>query len=140
MIITVEAHKELTKEAIRVAIGKIKQNKGLKMKKLTTSILSLIVIALTGCETDAVVASKNLSKKADRFEIDRRVVFFNGITDTYILEVRGKCAINTDSAKKLTVTCMTGRDKFKKHFLGLSDNVTYFAEQMEGKNVSRYQL
>ena len=26
----------------------------------------------------------------------------------------------------------------KKHFLGLSDNVTYFSEQIEGANVSVY--
>ena len=29
-------------------------------------------------------------------------------------------------------------DEFKKHFLGLSDNVTYFAEQVDAKDVSIY--
>ncbi|WP_448215465.1 beta-sandwich lipoprotein [Endozoicomonas sp. 2B-B] len=32
----------------------------------------------------------------------------------------------------------TGPNEFKKHFLGLSDNVTYFAEQMDGVGVSVY--
>ena len=27
---------------------------------------------------------------------------------------------------------------YKKHFLGLSDNVTYFAEQIDSKNVDKY--
>ena len=30
------------------------------------------------------------------------------------------------------------RQSFKKHYLGLSDNVTYFAEQMESSDVSVY--
>ena len=41
-------------------------------------------------------------------------------------------------ARKLNVTCKTGDKEDKKHFLGLSDNVTFFAEQMEGANVSPY--
>jgi len=45
------------------------------MKKL---LLAVPVIALTACVPDAQIASKNLSKAADMFEIDRRVVFYNG--------------------------------------------------------------
>jgi len=37
------------------------------------------------------------------------------------------------------VTCKTGANSFKKHFLGLSDNVTYFAEQIDGAGVSVYR-
>jgi hypothetical protein len=107
------------------------------MKKLLL-ITTLLAILFTGCfDTDARVASQNLSKQADRFEIDRRVVFYNGWTGEYILEVRGKCSLESN-ANKVAVTCMTGPEKFKKHYLGLASNVTYFAEQMEGSNVSRY--
>ena len=38
----------------------------------------------------------------------------------------------------MSVTCKTGPTAFKKHFLGLSDNVTFFAEQLESKDVSVY--
>jgi hypothetical protein len=38
----------------------------------------------------------------------------------------------------MSVTCKTGKNEFKKHFLGLSDNVTFFAEQMQDKKVSAY--
>jgi hypothetical protein len=38
----------------------------------------------------------------------------------------------------LTVTCKTGPNAYKKHFLGLSDNVTYIVEQLEAKDVSVY--
>lgn len=73
------------------------------------------------------------------FEIDRRIVFYNGITDSYMLTIEGRCSIKADGMdKQLEVTCKTGRDDFKKHFLGLSDNVTYFVEQLEGADVSVY--
>ena len=97
----------------------------------------LMMVGLTGCfESDADVASKNLSKAADNFEIVRRVVFYNGINGEYMLTIEGRCSLgNHDDAGELSVTCKVG-DGFKKHFLGLSDNVTYFVEQLEGKNVS----
>lgn len=100
--------------------------------------LAGLVGTLTAC-TDAEVASLNLSKAADMFEINRRVVFYNGITDTYMLTIEGLCSIEADGVdNQLEVTCKTGNDEYKKHFLGLSDNVTYFAEQIEGADVSTY--
>jgi len=105
------------------------------MKKLIAA-LAVTAAALTGCSSDADVASENLSKAADNFEVPRRIVFFNGITDKYLLEIQGRCSIAPDTgSKKLDVTCKVG-DGFKKHFLGLSDNVSYFVEQVDGKNVS----
>ena len=87
--------------------------------------------AMTAC-SDADVASRNLSKAADNFEVNRRIVFYNGITGDYLLSIEGRCSRgNDDSTKKLSITCKTGENSFKKHFLGLSDNVTYFIEQME---------
>ncbi|MEV0063556.1 hypothetical protein [Nocardia sp. NPDC050718] len=94
-------------------------------------------VVATGCSSDADVVSKNLSKDSDQFKIDRRVVFFNGITDKYLLSIEGKCSIK-DENNQLEVTCKTGDDEYKKHFLGLSDNVSYFVEQLESAEVSRY--
>lgn len=111
------------------------------MKKIAfISILIGLAITLTGC-TDADIASSNLSKAADNFEIDRRIVFYNGITDTYLLSIEGRCSLGNadDRSQQVTVTCKTGDDQYKKHFLGLSDNVTYFAEQLEAADVSTYR-
>lgn len=111
------------------------------MKNLKYIYISLVLVSaclFSGCmESDARVASYNLSKQADMFEIDRRIVFYNGITGDYILSITGKCSIE-DQTKQLEVTCKTSEYSYKKHFLGLSDNVTYFAEQLESKNVSTY--
>lgn len=96
------------------------------------------VVWLAAC-SDADVASRNLSQAADQFEISRRVVFYNGITDSYMLTIEGLCSLgNSDSAGQLTVTCKTGPGQYKKHFLGLSDNVTYFVEQTEAAAASAY--
>lgn len=111
------------------------------MKKalLYCTIATIIGSSLSGC-SDADVASKNLSKAADQFEVNRRVIFYNGITGEYVLTIEGLCSLgNDDPARKLTVTCKTGPMEFKKHFLGLSDNVTYFVEQVDPVKASPYQ-
>ena len=104
------------------------------MKK-TFAILS--VLALAGCDTDASVASRNLSQAADNFEVNRRIVFYNGITNEYILTIEGLCSQQPENGK-LAVVCKTGPNQFKKHFLGLSNNVTYFSEQLEPAKASVY--
>jgi len=105
------------------------------MKKL---LVGAALLVLAGC-SEADVASQNLSFAADQFEITRRIVFYNGITGEYILTIEGLCSLgNNDSKGQLTVTCKTGPSAYKKHFLGLSDNVTYFAEQVDAASVDTY--
>lgn len=69
----------------------------------------------------------------------RRIVFVNGITDKYLLSIEGLCSITKDKEdNQLEVTCKTGDSEYKKHYLGISDNVTYFVEQMDGSNVDTF--
>ncbi len=106
------------------------------MKKL---IAVLSVALLAGC-TDADVASRNLSKAADMFELERRVVFYDAIQGAVLLSIEGRCSIKADGMdKQLEVTCKTSSTSYKKHFLGISDNVTYFAEQLEAAQVGVYR-
>lgn len=105
-------------------------------KTLTITALATLI---AGC-TDADVASRNLSKAADQFEVNRRIVFYNGITGGYMLTIEGLCSLgNKDKDRELSVTCKTGPSAYKKHFLGLSDNVTFFVEQMEPIAVGQYR-
>lgn len=105
-------------------------------KALAVTALSGVALTTSQC-SDAGVASHNLSVAADNFEITRRVVFLNGITDRYLLSIEGRCSIE-DQNNQLEVTCKDGETSYKKHFLGLSDNVSYFVEQMEPMPVSVY--
>lgn len=112
------------------------------MKTKIVSLIALLllgVVGLSACSgnSKANVASQNLSTAADNFEIQRHIVFFNGITDKYLLEITGLCSLgNNDKPKELSVTCKVGPNKYVKHFLGLSDNVSYFVEQIKSADVS----
>jgi len=101
----------------------------------------LLSFGLSACTShDSDVVSENLSTEADQFHILRRIVFYNGITGEYMLVIEGLCALgNNDGAYSLTVVCKVGPNAYKKSFLGLSDNVTYFVEQLEAANVSSAQ-
>ena len=108
-------------------------------KKLFLVTVLAVTSILAGCQRDAQVASKNLSYAADNFQLDRRIVFYNGITGDYILTIEGKCSFDAISDRKVDVTCKVSDSEFKKHSLGISDNVTYFSEQITSKGVSVYQ-
>src|SRR5206468_12595840 len=90
------------------------------------------LVALTGCSSQADTVSKNLSTDADNYKVTRQIVFYNGITGTYVAEVTGLCSIgNDDPAGEISYTCKVGPDKYIKNFLHISDNVTWFALQTQ---------
>ena len=63
---------------------------------------------MTGCqEDDAKIVSHNLSKAADNFEVMRRIVFINGITNQNMFEIVGLCSMENLS-NRLAVTCKIG--------------------------------
>lgn len=113
-------------------------------KALALSAVLALGFSTAACTSDADTASANLSAEAEAFKILRRVVFYNGITDSYILVVEGFCSVEVKPDNLFEVTCKTAvkgaegakEDEYKKHFLGRSDNVTWFAEQIDGANVS----
>lgn len=108
------------------------------MKFYILSTLALC-LGLASCN-EADVASNNISTAADQFQVTRRIVFYNGITDTYMLTIEGLCSLGNESTpNKVSVTCKTGPTAYKKHYLGLSDNVTYFVEHVDSTNVSGSQ-
>lgn len=113
-----------------------------KIKTLTKIFVigALAIFVTTGCtERDSEIASYNISKEADSFKVKRRIVFINLRSDTYLYEIIGNCSIKTDNAdKQLEVTCKTGKDKYQKHFLRLSDETTYTVEQLDYSDVSKY--
>jgi len=108
-----------------------------KFRFMFLALLCLPMLFLAWC-TDADVASHNLSKKADYFEIPRRIVFYNGITSEYILEIEWYCSLWTSTQTTLDEIYIICKDWdwYKKHFLWLSDNVTYVVEQLDDSVVS----
>ena len=105
------------------------------MKNIFLVLVLAFLFIGCGCD-DAMVANRNVTKAADNFEVHRRIVFYNGWTGEYMLTIEGKCSIHDDGLGQLEVLCKTGNETYKKHFLGLSDNITYFAEQLDGIELS----
>ena len=111
------------------------------MRKTIAAVAATALLALSAaaCTSQADTVSSNLSKDADAFKIERQIVFYNGITGDYVAEVTGKCSIgNSDSAGKLSYTCKVGPEKYIKNYLGLSDNVTWFALQTKAASADPY--
>lgn len=106
------------------------------MKKLFMGVVGIAVaIGLAACSSDATVVSQNLSTAADNFEIPRRVVLYNGITDAYIQTVEGYCSLGPSTTGDVAVTCKTSTG-YVKHIWTLGDNVTVFSEQLLDADVS----
>lgn len=108
-------------------------------KKLPIAAAALALLAaplLAGCTSDADKASENISTAAEQFEVQRLIVGINGITGEVLFSVEGRCSIERDG--DLVITCKHGENDFRKHYIGLSDNVTWVSTQLEGIDVSVY--
>ena len=127
----------LKKDAVNPGKAQFHNLMEIEMKRLL--LILAATAALAGCDQPADVVSANLSQAADNFQVNRRIVFYNGITGEYMLTIEGLCSLgNHDAARELSVTCETGPGLYKKHFLGLSDNVTYFVEQVDANPADRF--
>lgn len=112
------------------------------MKKIRLIfLLCLGLVFLTGCVTDADVASENISQDADNFKVLRKVTFINTVSDEVLYTVEGNFSITADTNdNQLEITAKTGEDKFQKHFLGLSPTTVYIVEQMKWQETNKYNF
>ena len=110
-------------------------------KVVVAIILGLLVFSLAGCaQREADEVSYNLSLEADNFNIVRQLTVINAIQGDILFQMTGKMSITADTAdNQLEVTIEDENGKYQKHFIGLSDNVTYVVEQKNYENVSKYK-
>ena len=104
-------------------------------------VLAMIGITLIGCsQTEADKVSYNLSKQADNFNIIRQITVINCIEGDVLFQMTGKMSIKADTAdNQLEITVEDENGSYKKHFIGLSDNVTYVVEDIDTNYVSQYR-
>ena len=109
------------------------------MKQRKTILLTMVLftMVLSACSAASTV-SRNISRDSDEFRVIRRVVFYNSLTDTYIMEMVGNISVDLERENVIEVVAKIGPDKYQKHYLGLSDNVTYTVEQIGTSDVSEY--
>jgi hypothetical protein len=106
--------------------------------------LFLIVITMfalfTGCETQASRVSYNLSQEADNFNNIRQVTVINCLQGDVLFQMTGKISITADTTdNQLEIIVEDENGTYKKHFIGLSDNVTYVVEDITAGNVDNYK-
>lgn len=106
---------------------------------VTMFVLLTLVFSLTGCrEADRV--SYNISLEADNFNTVRQITVINCIQGDVLFQMTGKMSILADTTDhQLEVTVEDEYGRYKKHFIGLSDNVTYVVEDITDTNrISEY--
>jgi len=114
------------------------------MKKKVKIIISLVLIAVglfcAGCGcTQVDRVNNNITKEAENFNVYRRVTVINCIKGDTLFEIEGRMNINADTKdNQLEIIVEVSDGKYKKHFIGLSDNVTYTVEDISGAEVSKY--
>ncbi|QIB68242.1 hypothetical protein Ami103574_02460 [Aminipila butyrica] len=110
------------------------------MKKVFLIITCMLVLLLAGCVTEAERVSYNLSQEADNFNSVRQLTVINCIGGDVLFQMTGKMSITADTAdNQLEVIVEDENGKYQKHFIGLSDNVTYVVEDTGINNVSKYK-
>ena len=110
-------------------------------KSLAVILLAVIMcVALVGCETEADRVSYNLSQQADNFNVVRQLTVINCIEGDVLFQMTGKMSITADTVdKQLEVVVEDENGSYSKHFIELSDNVTYVVEQLSTEYVSKYK-
>lgn len=112
------------------------------MKKTLKILLIALALAgaLSGCGREASKVSHNLSLEADNFNDVRQITVINCLQGDVLFQMTGKMSINADREdNQLEVIVETEHGEYKKHFIGLSDNVTYVVEDITEGDVEKYK-
>lgn len=114
------------------------------MKKRIVGIIALATLTigtLSGCSTQADKVEYNLTQEADNFNIVRQLTVINCLQGDVLFQMTGRMSITADvEDDQLEIIVENEDGNYTKHFVGLSDNVTYTIEDLNlGKNdVEKY--
>lgn len=112
------------------------------MKKRTLLFLictAYFSLTLTAC-TEAERVSYNISQDADNFNQIRQLTVINCIKGDVLFQMTGKMSITADTEdNQLEVLVEDEYGRYKKHFIGLSDNVTYVVEDVTSDTTEKYK-
>lgn len=98
------------------------------------------ITTFTGCDNQADRVSYNLSKEADNFNDVRQVTVINCLKGDVLFQMTGKMSIEADTVdNQLEIVVENENGEYKKHFIGLSDNVTYVVEDITSDDVNNYK-
>ncbi len=107
-------------------------------KRLAILALPLALFAAACTDSEADTANENLSKAAENFEVPRRIVGINGITDTALFSVEGFCSYEVPDDGTFEAICKNEDGTIERTTLYLSDNVTFVSTQLRGVKVDLF--
>lgn len=110
----------------------------MKKKIMIAVVLIVTAMSLSACRQSDVVRN-NLRREADDFNIRRRITVLNTRTDTPMMQITGLLSISTDSDGDLNITIEKAPGEYVLNYAHLSQDTTYIVEQIETKEVSKYQ-
>ena len=102
-------------------------------------LIAILGMGAVGC-TEAEKVSHNVSQDADNFNVVRRLTVINTRSHKPVFELIGQFSIEVDNEdNQLEVVCETGKNEYKKHFVGLNDETMYVVEDIGGAKVNKYK-
>lgn len=111
----------------------------MKKRILAGVLLTMMSAAFVGCSQASRVSS-NLSREADNFNDIRQLTVINCLQGDTLFQMTGRMSITADTAdNQLEIIVEEEDGTYRKHFVGLSDNVTYVIEDVTAGNVSNYK-
>ena len=114
------------------------------MRKNIIGMIVLLIVSvfgLTACSQASRVES-NLTKEADNFNVVRQLTVINCLQGDVLFQMTGKMAITADiEDNQLEIIVENEDGNYTKHFVGLSDNVTYIVEDLNlgANDVEKYK-
>ena len=103
----------------------------MKKKIIAICMIGAIVLGISGCGTESQRVSYNLSQEADNFNVVRELTVIDCITGDTLFQMSGKMSITADTSdNQLEIIVENDDESYVKHFVGLSDNVTYVVEDL----------
>lgn len=111
-------------------------------KKIVAAIIAVsVAVGITACSEASRVES-NLTKEADNFNVVRQLTVINCLQGDVLFQMSGRMSITADVDDNQLETIVENNDNtYVKHFVGLSDNVTYVIEDLNlgANDVNKYQ-
>ncbi len=112
----------------------------MKKKILALVAIGAMTLPLSACDTEANRVSYNLSQEAENFNDIRQLTVINCLQGDTLFQMTGKMSITADTEdNQLEIIVEDENGEYKKHFIGLSDNVTYVVEDITAGDVEKYK-
>lgn len=108
-------------------------------KKIIGIVISIVLVMLIAGCTEASRVSYNLSQQSDNFNDVRQLTVINCIQGDVLFQMTGKMSIKADITDNQLEVVVEENGEYKKHFIGLSDNVTYVVEDITSGDVDKYK-